>query len=177
MIIREMRPDELPLIIQIYVETFKATHQDIVSETFLNTLSYENALPRFAGILKKTERYPFCAVAEDRGKVIGYALGALAGNPPPGYQSELKTMYVLPDYHRRGIGHDLLRSLTEHFLHRSITSLFVETFQNNYPAARFYRTLGAHKIQDHQEAINGENFTLTAYGWSSMYDLNRRLTL
>jgi GNAT superfamily N-acetyltransferase len=171
MVIREMKPHEIGLMVRIYVDTFKATHQGIVSDTFLHALSYENALPRFEGILKKEERRPFCYVAEDQDIVIGYALTALAGNLPAGYQAyqaELKTMYILPNYHRMGIGRNLIRAVAERLHREKIPTLFVGAFRDNYPARRFYEALGARLIEEYRGEINGEEFWLATYGWGSV---------
>ncbi|GHO66919.1 hypothetical protein KSC_058110 [Ktedonobacter sp. SOSP1-52] len=70
------------------------------------------------------------------GTVVGYALAALAGKRPPSYQAyqgELKTMYILPDYHRMGIGRNLIRAVAEHFQQEMVPSLFVGAFRDNYP--------------------------------------------
>jgi ribosomal protein S18 acetylase RimI-like enzyme len=180
MIIREMRPHELHLIVRIYVNTFKATHQGIVSDTFVHALSYENALPRFEAIIQKEERRPFCSVAEEHDNVVGYALAALAGDLPPAYQAyqaELKTMYILPAYHRMGIGRNLIRTVAEHLHREMVPSLFVGTFRDNYPARRFYEALGARPIEEYRGAIGGEEFMLATYGWASIPGLLQLLAL
>ncbi len=174
MFIREMKPDELRTIIKIYVDTFKATHEGVVSDAFLNGLSYENALPRFERMLNHAERRPFCYVAEDQGNVIGYALAGLAGELPPlyrAYQGELKTMYILPAYHRMGIGRSLLRIVAEHFQREQVPSFYVGTFQNNYSGRRFYEALGAQLIEECLSEIRGEEVMLATYGWTSVQEL------
>ncbi|GHO66883.1 hypothetical protein KSC_057750 [Ktedonobacter sp. SOSP1-52] len=91
-------------------------------------------------MVKKEERRPFCYVAEDHGTVVGYALAALAGKRPPGYQAyqgELKTMYILPDYHRMGIGRNLIRAVAEHFQQEMVPSLFVGAFRTTIPPKGF----------------------------------------
>lgn len=180
MFIREMKPDELQIIIRIYVDTFKATHKGIVSDTFLNGLSYENALPRFERMLNHAEHRPFCYVMEGQGNIIGYALAGLAGELPPlyqAYQGELKTMYVLPAYHRMGIGRSLVRVVAERFQHEQVPSFYVGTFKNNHPGRRFYEALGAQLIEEYLSEIRGEEVMLATYGWTSVYELLQLLNL
>jgi L-amino acid N-acyltransferase YncA len=179
MFIREMKPDELYTIIRIYVDTFKATHKGVVSDAFLNGLSYENAQPRFERILNHVEHRPFCYVAEHQGDVIGYALAGLAGERSSlcqMYQSELKTMYVLPNYHRMGIGRSLIRVVAERFQHEQVSSLYVGVFRDNYPARRFYEALGAQLIEECLGEIRGEEIMLATYGWTSVQELLQLLT-
>lgn len=179
MIIRSMQPQELSLIVRIYVDTFKATHQGVVSDMFLSTLSYENALPRFAAIVEKKEHTPFCYVVQDGDAVIGYALAARTGDSPPlyqAYQGELKTMYILPAYHRMGLGRTLVHAVTRRFQQERVQSFFVGTFRDNYPARRFYEVLGGCLIEECQGEIRGEVCQLAAYGWESVSDLLQLLS-
>jgi ribosomal protein S18 acetylase RimI-like enzyme len=171
MLIRNMQSEELSTLVRIYVDTLKATHTEIVSERFLEILSYEVALQRLEGILKKKVLHPFCYVAEENGTLTGFVLGALAENPPAGYQGEVKTIYILPAYHRRGIGRDLIRTAAEHFAREQVPSMFLGVFADNYPARRFYASLGGRVIKEYADEIRGEKCTIALYGWPSVHAL------
>ncbi len=110
-----MQPHEISTFVRIYVETIKATHAGLVSEQFLQTISEEGTLQRLEGIFNHPEHRPFGYVCDDRGTIIGFAVGDIATNPPAGYQGELRMIYVLPGYHRMGVGRKLLRTVAEHF--------------------------------------------------------------
>jgi hypothetical protein len=72
--IRIIQPQEIAPLAMIYVDTFKATHTGIVSEKFLQALSYESAQLRLEGIFNKQERRPFCYVCDSQGAVLPYSM-------------------------------------------------------------------------------------------------------
>lgn len=176
MLIRAMKPNELPAIVKIYVDTLNATAHEYVTESFISSLTYENAKQRFEGILNKEERHPFCYVSEHDNIIIGYAIGGLAGKPPQGYQGELKMIYVLPSYQRMGIGQNLVRAVAEHFDRDQVLSVFLGVFKGNDPARRFYETLGGLKIDEQITKIGEEKLAVTTYGWPSVGNLVQHIT-
>jgi ribosomal protein S18 acetylase RimI-like enzyme len=123
------------------------------------------------GIFKKKELRSFCYVAEENGTLTGFVIGGLAGNPPDGYQGEVKTIYILPAYHRMGIGRDLIRTAAEHFARELVPSMFLGVFADNDPARRFYESLGGRKIKEYLDEIRGEKCTIALYGWPSVHEL------
>lgn len=172
MLIRSMETSEISTVVGIYVDTFKATARAYVTDTFMNSLTHENARQRFEGILNKEERRPFSYVAEHDGKIVGYAIGALAGNPPKGYEGELKTIYILPSYHRMGIGRKLIGAVAEHFDRDMVAqSMFLGVFKDNEPARRFYKALRGREIDEQLVEIRGEKLIITIYGWLSVRGL------
>lgn len=158
-------------MVKIYVDTFKATHTGVVSESFLQALSYERAGLRFAGIFSKPERRPFAYACDDHGSPVGFAIGGLVATPPPAYQGELKIISILPAYHRMGIGRELLRVVAAHFERERVPSMFVGVFTDNVRARRFYEALGGQKIDERPEEINEERLMVTTYGWPSVQAL------
>ncbi len=154
---------------RIYVETIKATHTGIVSEQFLQTVSYESTFRRLEGIFNQKEHRPFGYVCDDQRTVVGFAVGDVATYPPEGYQGELRMIYVLSAYHRMGIGRKLLRAAALHFERERVASMFLGVFTNNYPARRFYEALGGWKIDEPLVENGREGFV--RYGWPSLHEL------
>lgn len=168
-----MQSQEIPPLVRIYVETIKATHTGPVWEQFLQTVSEENTLQRLEDIFHHQEHHPFGYVCTDHGTLIGFALGDIATYPPEGYQGELKMIYVLPAYHRRGVGQMLLCAVAEHFEREKVASMFLGVFTNNSPARRFYEALGAVKIDEFPGEEGKEGFV--RYGWPSVHELIQML--
>lgn len=171
MIIRQMRIEELPIIAEIYRDTFKATHQEVVTDSFIQALTYENALSRLERIFNNIEYRPFCYVIEKENNILGFAIGSFAINSPYGYEGELMMLYILPAYQRLGIGRLLVQSVAKHFETNNVKSMFVGSFKNNRLARKFYESLGAVKIDEYIDKINGENFPIIIYAWSSIHEL------
>jgi ribosomal protein S18 acetylase RimI-like enzyme len=173
MIIRQMRIEELPIIIEIYRDTFKATHQEIVTDSFIQGLTYESALARLKRIFKNAKHRPFCYLIEIEDKIIGFAIGSFTINSPYGYEGELIMLYILPAFQQMGIGRLLVHQVAKHFEANNVQSMFVGSFKNNTLARKFYHSLGAVKIDEYIDKINGENFPIIIYGWSSIHELTK----
>jgi ribosomal protein S18 acetylase RimI-like enzyme len=169
MFIRAMQPQEISTAARIYIETVKATHTGIVSEQFLQTVSYESTFQRLESIFNQKEHRPFGYVCDDHRTVVGFVVGDVATNPPEGYQGELKMIYVLPAYHRTGIGRNLLRAAALHFERERVASMFLGVFTNNFPARRFYEAVGGRKIDEPFVENGREGFV--RYGWPSVHEL------
>lgn len=171
MIIRKMRIEELPIIAKLYRDIFKATHQDIVTDSFIQSLTYENAEARLERIFNNNEKRPFCYLIEIENKIIGFAIGSFIINSPYRYEGELIMLYILPVYQRLGIGRFLIQEVARNFKTNNVHSMIVGSFKNNVTARKFYESLGAVLIDEYIDKINGENFSVVIYGWASIDEL------
>lgn len=164
--IRPMEHQELEAIVQIYLDVMRATHKGVVSAPFLNSLSMENTLNRFRGILN--EKAGFCYVAVNSTKIVGFAIGSFPNSPPEGYQGELNTLYVLPEFQQKGIGKDLFFAVVERFIKTRVSSIFLTVFKKNQSARDVYQRLGGRELKEHLATINGEKFKIIYYGWTNL---------
>lgn len=171
MIIRQMRIEELPIIAEIYRDTFKATHQGIVTDSFIQSLTYKNALARLERIFNNAENQPFCFLVEIEDKIIGFAVGSFTVNSIYGYEGELIMLYVLPSFQRMSIGKSLVHEVAKYFEANDVQSIVIGSFKNNTLARKFYESLGAVKIDEYIDEINGENFPIIIYGVASVHEL------
>jgi len=101
----------------------------------------------------------FCVLIENRaGEPIGFASGQLHKDEPHDYEGELNKVYVLREYHRRGLGRRLLCAAAQRFAERGITSMLLFGDAKS-PSNAFYEAMGGQRLC----APNGEFFG--AYGW------------
>ncbi len=170
-LIREMRPNDLPAIARVNIETFRTTHRGIVSDAFMETLSYEKAEQRFQLMLANKERLSATFVAEDSSFLVGYAMGGLAREKVQTFDGELYGIYVLPAYHHRGIGRQLVSAVSKRLIEQGAHSMFVVAFSNNGAARQFYEALRGQQIHERTAEIGGANVEEVIYGWSSLDSL------
>jgi ribosomal protein S18 acetylase RimI-like enzyme len=168
-----MELKDIRIMATIYVDSMRATHKGVVSDKFLQSLSYEQSLDRLERICNETGRRPFGRIAEYKGTIVGFAIGSLAANPPSGYPGELKMLYVSPCNQGLGIGRTLFRSITRHFIQDNVYSMFLGAFRDNTKARKFYESLGGVLINEYPDVINGENVWICTYGWSSIHSLTQ----
>lgn len=166
--IRAMKPSDLGAIARVNVDTFTRTQRGIVPDSIIDGLTYAGAEERFRRMLSSTRTSTEVFVAEADGHVIGYAMTGLARERVRQYEGELYGIYILPEYHGRGIGRRLMTEAASHLRQQGLTSLFVVVFGQNTAARRFYETLGGQWIHNRTIEIKGEQVTETIYGWDNL---------
>jgi GNAT superfamily N-acetyltransferase len=112
---------------------------------------------------------PYCEalVAESDGQVVGFALffhNYSTFLARPGMY--LEDLFVLPAHRRRGYGRDLLRAVARIAVQRGCGRFEWSVLDWNEPAVRFYRSLGAHSLDEWRIfRIAGEDLAkLAAHG-------------
>ena len=108
----------------------------------------------------------FCFVIEESsGELIGFAKGQRYAHPDqPDFAGELNKIYLLREYHRRGLGRRLLGHVARRFLSQGISTMLLFGDARN-PSNGFYETFGADKLF----AANGEFHG--GYGWRDLRKL------
>src|SRR5215216_3427507 len=116
--IREARPDDVPAIARLHVETFIETHGgNSPPSVALRESQWRQAFRSDDGTW-------FCFVIEaPDGRLVGFAKGTLHDGGVPGFQGRLNKIYLLKRYHRLGLGRRLIGHVVNRFLERGITSM------------------------------------------------------
>jgi ribosomal protein S18 acetylase RimI-like enzyme len=84
-----------------------------------------------------------CLVAEDDGKIVGFALGCMMEKPRSAWRyGWLEWLGVAPRYKRHGIARRLLNQLTQLFIDREARIMLVDTDEDNADALAFLRKTG-----------------------------------
>ena len=158
--IRNATPDDLVPLAQLHVDTFKETHGRLGAPTLeLRESQWRAAFDR--------QDDWFCHVAETPdGTLIGFAKGTLHDGGVPGFGGELNKIYVLRDWHRRGIGRQLVEQVARTFLARGIDSMLLFGDARS-PSNGFYERLGAERILSPQGEFHG------GYGWRDLRRLSQ----
>lgn len=93
-------------------------------ETFRHLLSNPDAVTRKVGLFN--------------GAMIGFVVGMLE----PGAVGHVISLGVAPEWRRRGIGQELMKSIERGFSERGATTCRLEVRVDNRPAQRLYRKMG-----------------------------------
>jgi ribosomal protein S18 acetylase RimI-like enzyme len=136
--IRRATVEDAAKIANIHVATWRAAYAGFVPNGFLAALSVEQRTETWRLHLAGSQ--PVILVAEDNGKMIGWAAGGPSRDPDGNDDVEVYGIYVLPECWESGIGRQLMSRIDEALpLGRSIT-LWV--FFDNQRASRFYEKMG-----------------------------------
>lgn len=158
-IIREAVPDDLAALVQIHVTSWNAT--------------YPTAHPKPSPALREQqwkkafstrEHNWFCYVVENKDKeMVGFATGDDFTSDDLPFDAHLNKIHFLKEYHRLGLGTQLVGHVVRRFVAEGKTSMILFSDPDN-PNIRFYDTLGGERILDKQGVFHG------AFGW---YNLQR----
>jgi len=161
-IVREATSADVPAIARLHVQTFDETHVRPGGKG----PAYELREYQWREAFQDTAGSWFCFVIEnENGDLIGFAKGQpYAHRDQPDFSGELNKIYLLREYHRRGLGRRLLGHVARRFLSQGVSSMLLFGEAQN-PSNRFYEALGAERLF----AGNGEFHG--GYGWRDLRSL------
>jgi ribosomal protein S18 acetylase RimI-like enzyme len=121
LIIRGMRPEDLPAIRQIDQVSFEPIWQNSLS---VITRSYRQS--------------NYATVVELNGEIVGFQISSYAFD-----NAHLSRLAVLPNLQRQGIGRALVNDLVYHFIHNlEIRRITVNTQSDNHSSLALYDHMG-----------------------------------
>ena len=165
--IRPARPDDVPAIAKVHVDSWRTTYKDILPKSYLNDLSYDARETMWEESFGEAST-SFLIVAEDQGKVVGFSAGGRARQDTPeakGYSGELYAVYTLETYQRRGLGRRLVAAVAEELIGRGLDTMITWVIEDN-AACRFYERLGGDLLGSKTVEIADMSLRAVAYGWA-----------
>lgn len=172
--VRAAQAHDAPGIARVIVQTWRSTYRGIVPDDALDRMDEATVAARWAALTGQAggdAGTPILVAATARGEVVGVALvrepDPQAPEREPGYERELRVLYVLDAYQGRGIGRRLVGAVAERLAVQGIGALTVPVFAANQRARGFYEALGARFLRTTQQAMGQFGFTIEAaiYGW------------
>jgi ribosomal protein S18 acetylase RimI-like enzyme len=156
--IREATVADIPALAELHVKTFNETHGP--------GPTCEIRERQWREAFEVTDGSWFCFVVEgENGELVGFAKGVPYDHGDlPDFAGELNKIYLLREYHRRGLGRLLVGHVARRFLSQGISSMLLFGDARN-PSNGFYETLGAERLV----ADNGEFHG--GYGWRDLRGL------
>ncbi len=174
--IREAQQGDAAAMARVIVDSYRSAHRDHIPEESLMKFTYEESERNWARALRKlggsSESRECIYVAEDdAGDLTGVAMGGPERSNHPLYTGEVYVLYLLPEYHRQGIGRRLTGQVVRRLVEWKMHSLIIRVLKANAPARRFYEALGGELVLEEQIEENGAVLEQVAYGWKDVSDL------
>ena len=163
--IRPATPDDAQSIAHVQVETWKTVYRGIIADEFLDAFSEDERTTRWSEILQRPDQGSFVAEIDDG--VIGFANGGPERDDCDDYRGELYGLYVLPDWHGRGVGKRLIVTFAGWLLDSGSKNMLVWTLADN-PYRRFYERLGGKLVTEKDIEIGDQKLVERAYGWEDV---------
>lgn len=159
--IREASAADVPALAQLHVVTFIETHGG-------RGPSFETRERQWREAFAESDPNWFCyVIACENGGLIGFAKGVPHTDGVPGFSGELNKIYLLREYHRRGLGRRLIGHVSRRFLAQAIDSMLLFGDAQN-PSNGFYEALGAERLYSPGGEFHG------GYGWRDLHELVKK---
>lgn len=167
-IIREANIKDVKSIAKVNLDTWKTTYSNIISQDYLNSLSYGKYEIIWEKILNNLKKTSYFYVAEEKnGNIIGFAWAGLNRGSQTKEIGELYAIYVLKRYQRKGIGKALFSSIFKNFYEKNIKNVIVWILKKNINR-KFYESLQGKYYKEKREKIGDKHYNLIAYRWDNM---------
>lgn len=171
--IRKARLKDAEGIAKVHVDSWRTTYRGIISDDYLNSLSYQQRTELWKDNIGKKGNYVL--VAENtEGEIIGFTDAWKRDNNDEENSIDLTSIYLLDAYQGMGIGKQLLKTLFEHFNQEGYNKVFVEVLEKN-KTRFFYEYYGASLIKTVQIKIGGKTLNELIYVWNSMDSVIEKL--
>lgn len=156
--IRFASHDDLSDIARVNVDVWQSTYRGLMSDDFLDSLSYDASRERFARMLSRTDTPSFVVAADTGDGIVGYAHAGASRERSlaPDIDGELYGLYLLPSYHRQGVGRKLVKAAATELAERGYRSMVVVVFTDNQNGRQFYQAMGAKPLIERIAGIRGE---------------------
>ncbi|HUO93880.1 MAG TPA: GNAT family N-acetyltransferase [Rhizomicrobium sp.] len=167
--VRTARQDDGEAVARVYVDAWRDTYPGILPTELLRGMSVRVQAGRWRAAIAGGSRERVL-VAEGQGHgVIGMTSLGAAQDRALGYDGEIYTLYVSPDFFGHGIGTHLLRAGFGALRAAGFTSCVIWAHARN-PARFFYEAMGGRLVAERSRRMGGMNVPEAAFGW-------KRLTL
>lgn len=167
MFVREATELDVRSIARVHVDTWRTTYKGIVSDKFLNDLSYnkrEEMWSKFIQDSAKNKKYIFVAEDENHG-IIGFATGGIERESDNRSLGELYAIYILKNYQNKGIGKLLFNTVKGKLEELKFRAMLIWVLESNNQACRFYEAMGGKKLKEQDIIIGGDTLREIAYKW------------
>ena len=172
-VIRYANIDDAAGIARVRAESWRTAYHGILPDEFLDAIDVAEWAERQRRNMENEPVGLVSFVATVQGEVVGWAACGRNREKDTAYVGELFTVYLLPDYWRRGIGRLLMKATAQSLIERGMNSMILWVLQENWPARLFYEALGGQYIRERQINFGGASLSEVSYGWSDLSVLER----
>jgi ribosomal protein S18 acetylase RimI-like enzyme len=167
---REATVSDCVAVARTHVESWRQSFVGIMPQTFLDKVSVENRAKAFEKRFSVDSYKMFVAEAPERG-VIGFVDFGEPRESIDTYEAELFAIYVLPEFHRKGIGGRLFNLCIDNLVGNGQSSMYLFALEVS-PYKSFYEKMGGQVVGRKQIEIESITYDELVYGWNSLRQLS-----
>ncbi|HEY0302547.1 MAG TPA: GNAT family N-acetyltransferase [Rhizomicrobium sp.] len=165
--VRVARPKDAAEIARIYIASWHDTYPGVLSAALLCTMTSKGQTARWHAAIRSQKRENVLVAEDAKAGMVAMASLGPARDKSFGYDGEVYTLYVDPDYYGRGAGRTLLNGAFAVLKARGFTSCVIWAHAKNN-ARFFYETMGGRTVAERKAPVMGEMAPETAFGWKKL---------
>ena len=174
-VIREGRIEDSKGIATVHLVTWQKSYRDFFPHEKLDNFSIEEYALTWEKRIQSNDENEICLfIAEDKESgIVGFATGGRAGkfDKPSTFDCEIYTIYVLNDYHRKGIGSALVQQLLQVFRSKEWKTMIIWTFKESI-FRLFYEKLGGVPSESQKYEKWDTKHELSGYVWDNISEIS-----
>lgn len=156
----------------VQISSWRATYPGVVPKSYLDAMDPEEYEERWRGWLGDPPEGRVFYVAEDNGRVVGFASGGPGREPPrEDLDGELYTVYLAPGSGGRGVGGKLVHAVASGLLEGGFGAMYCWVMAKNRNARRFYGRLGGLEVGENVFEVHGTRIAEVACVWEDLRTL------
>lgn len=160
---REATVSDCVAVARTHVESWRQSFVGIMPQTFLDKMSVESRSKAFAKRFSDDSYKMYVAEIPERG-VVGFVDFGEPRESIDKYEAELFAIYLLPEFHRKGIGGRLFSLCVDDFVMGGKSSMYLLALEVS-PYKSFYEKMGGQVVGRKQIEIESIMYVELVYGW------------
>ena len=165
-LVRPAEIDDAAAIAAVHVASWRTTYRNLLPADFLTALDESSYEARWRRTIREGVGRVY--VAEDQGRVVGFASGGRERAGEDRYAGELYAIYVLEGAQHRGHGKRLVQAVVTAIRQMKLPNMIVWVLRDNQPARAFYERLGGVYVRSQPITIGTSLLEEVSYGWRSL---------
>jgi len=161
--IREAKLTDATGIAKVHVDSWRTTYKNIISNEFLQKLSYEQRTNSWIQNINDQSNYVLVAENMEE-EIVGFAVCGKRLSNQIDHSGDLTSIYILEEYQGQGIGKQLIHQLFLQCKKLGFNRVFVEVLEDN-KTRYFYEYYGAKLQKTEKIKIGGTDLNLLVYEW------------
>ncbi|MCI5061258.1 MAG: GNAT family N-acetyltransferase [Alphaproteobacteria bacterium] len=160
--------DDIPDIAAIHIAGWQASYTGLMDQDYLDSFTIPKRIKDWQGRFEETQN----VIMYKDGVAAGFTSFGPLKNPPPGsskirplYSSEIYAIYLMPEFHRQGLGTKLFKGTVEFLKEQKHQSLCLWGLEANKRARAFYEHLGGQRIGKKKTDFGPSRLNEVCYGW------------
>jgi ribosomal protein S18 acetylase RimI-like enzyme len=162
--VRRARPDDAADVARVYIESWHDTYPSFLPMPLLTAMTPKGQTARWQAAIRARGRETVLVAENPKFGIIGMTSFGPSRDEAMGFDGEVYTLYVHPDFLDRGAGRALLHAAFSDLRRRGFSSCVIWAHAKN-PARFFYEAMGGKLIAGRTAKMMGDAVPEAAFGW------------